>query len=159
MDFFQAQDDARRNTWRLALLFGAAVLTLIVLTNVLVAVVALWATTPSTASLGLSADPVGYVLGATSWESWLFISLGVVGVVAAASLYKYVAVSGGGRTIAEALGGRPLQPSSSDLGERRLLNVVEEMAIASGTPVPPVYLIPEYPRRRREPMPHRWPPW
>ena len=45
--------------------------------------------------------------------------------------------------IAEALGGRLLNINSDDADERKLLNVVQEMAIASGTPVPPVYLIDE----------------
>ena len=40
------------------------------------------------------------------------------------------------------MGGRPVDPNSADPAERKLLNVVEEMALASGTPVPPVYLLP-----------------
>jgi Zn-dependent protease with chaperone function len=43
------------------------------------------------------------------------------------------------------LGGRRLLPNTTDLNERRLLNVVEEMAIASGTPVPPVYVMDQEP--------------
>ena len=39
------------------------------------------------------------------------------------------------------MGGRPLSPQTTDPDERKILNVVEEMAIASGTPVPPVYLL------------------
>ena len=51
------------------------------------------------------------------------------------------ALSGGGHTVAELLGGRLLHPDQASPDERRLLNVVEEMAIASGLPVPPVYLL------------------
>jgi Zn-dependent protease with chaperone function len=43
--------------------------------------------------------------------------------------------------VAELLDGRPIDPNTTDPDERRVLNVVEEMAIASGTPVPPVYLL------------------
>ena len=39
------------------------------------------------------------------------------------------------------MGGRLLHPQTTDLNERKILNVVEEMAIAAGTPVPPVYLL------------------
>ena len=43
--------------------------------------------------------------------------------------------------VAAAMGGRQVDPASGDPDERRALNVVEEMAIASGMPVPPVYVI------------------
>ncbi len=72
----------------------------------------------------------------TAW-----IALGVVGVVALGCLYKWLQLGSGGKAVAEALGGSPIDPSSSDPLERKALNVVEEMAIASGNPVPPVYLI------------------
>src|SRR5690606_28960854 len=58
-----------------------------------------------------------------------------------AAFIKYMALRGGGRKVAESLGGRRVSPHTQDLNERRLLNVVEEMAIASGVPVPPVYLL------------------
>jgi Zn-dependent protease with chaperone function len=144
VNFFQAQDTARRKTWQLAALFAAAVLSLIVLTNLLIAAVFLlggsyastdYATTQPQSLLELFANmPTQY---------WLVISAGVVGVVTVASLYKYLTVSGGGRTIAEALGGQLIHQSSGDQKQRRALNVVEEMAIAAGVPVPPVYLIDE----------------
>ena len=60
-----------------------------------------------------------------------------------ASLVKYLQFSGGGATVARSLGGEPIHPNSQDLAHRRALNVVEEMAIASGMPVPTVYLIKE----------------
>ncbi|MGD8417574.1 MAG: peptidase M48 Ste24p, partial [Pseudomonadales bacterium] len=104
MNFFQAQDDARRKTLRLALLFGAAVLSLILLTNLLVAVVYVWTShyaRPENMNLtGL--------LTALPTDAWVFISIGVIGVVSVASLYKYLMVRGGGRTVAESLGGRLL---------------------------------------------------
>ena len=137
MDFFGAQDGARRKTWQLALLFTAAVVVLIVLTNLLVAVVYAW-----TANGGQVADPDA-LLRSLPMEYWLWISVGVLGMVGLASLYKYLQVRGGGRAVAESLGGRLVNQSTQDLAERRLLNVVEEMAIASAIPVPPVYVIDE----------------
>ena len=60
------------------------------------------------------------------------------------TLYKVIALrSGGGIGVAESVGGNRCYPNTGSLHERRLLNVVEEMAIASGTPVPPVYILDE----------------
>ncbi len=136
MNFFQAQDTARRKTWQLAGMFGAAIITLIILTNLLVAF-----------AFGFTGTQAGMTfeqsLAAMPADSWLFISLGVIGVVGAASAFKYLTLQAGGRTIAEALGGSLIHQNTQDPKQRRLLNVVEEMAIASGVSVPPVYLIPE----------------
>ena len=139
MDFFGAQDNARRKTWQLAALFGAAVVSLVVLTNLLVGAVYLWTARPGAiGGIDFSAS-----LGDLPASTWVMISLGVVVVVGLASGYKYLRVRGGGRTVAESLGGRLIPPSATDPRERRLLNVVEEMAIASGTRVPPVYVVDE----------------
>jgi len=62
-------------------------------------------------------------------------------VIFGGSAYKTMALSSGGTVVAESLGGRLISQGTSDLHERKALNVVEEMAIASGTPVPPVYLL------------------
>ncbi len=136
MDYVQAQDNARRKTWRLVLLFCAAVVGLILLTNLLVAVV-----------VGLHSSHLYPSMGEMLRHSFnahgLAISTIVVLMVAGASAYKYIALSAGGRTIAEALGGRQIPASTQVLEERRLLNLVEEMALAAGMPVPPVYLLPE----------------
>lgn len=140
MNFFRAQDDAKRKTWRLAFLFAAAVGSLIILTNLLLMGVYRWTTdlnvaTSPDATAAFSNVPV---------EQWLIVTAVVIAVVGIASLFKYLVIRDGGKTIAEALGGRLLRNSSTDPAERRLLNVVEEMAIASGVAVPPVYLIPEH---------------
>lgn len=66
-------------------------------------------------------------------------------VVGGGSMVRTIQLSfGGGKLVAESMGGRLLQRSAiQDPRERRLLNIVEEMALASGIPVPPVYLIDE----------------
>ncbi|WP_146445286.1 M48 family metalloprotease [Botrimarina colliarenosi] len=68
---------------------------------------------------------------------------GALALIGGGSLFKVGALRlGGGRGVAEGLGGRRLvRDTTTDPAERRLLNVVDEMAIASGTPAPPVYLI------------------
>ena len=57
------------------------------------------------------------------------------------SAYKVLDLWGGGPVVAEHLGGRRLNFDTTVPTERQLLNVVEEMAIASGTATPPVYLL------------------
>jgi Zn-dependent protease with chaperone function len=49
---------------------------------------------------------------------------------------------GGGPWVAGVLGGKRVDPATTDAAQRRLLHVVEEMAIASGVPVPDVYVLP-----------------
>ena len=137
MDFFSAQDSARRRTWLLVLLFSLAVLGLIVLTNLLVGGVIAWF-----GSYGEVAS-LEEAVTRLPMEHWAAISAGVLLIVSGACLYKYLAVSAGGRAIAELAGGREINSSTNDAAERQLLNVVAEMAIASGIPVPPVYLIDE----------------
>jgi Zn-dependent protease with chaperone function len=66
-------------------------------------------------------------------------------VVGLASLYKWSQYSSGGSAVAEGVGARRIDPRTADLSERRLLNVVEEMAIAAGIPVPAVFLLEDEP--------------
>jgi Zn-dependent protease with chaperone function len=72
---------------------------------------------------------------------WLWVSLGVVGVVLVGSVRSYFQLSGGGKAVAQMVGARRLKMSSSDPHERQFVNVVEEMSIASGTPVPVLYVM------------------
>lgn len=139
MDFFKAQDQARKKTGRLVLLFGAAVVTLVVLTNALVAVVVMLTTQTSVTLY----EGIGTTLATIPAHIWLSVTVGVVATIAIACGFKYLRLRDGGKAIAEALGGSPIPGTTRDRKQRRLLNVVEEMAIASGLPVPPVYLIPE----------------
>ena len=82
------------------------------------------------------------------WRTFAAVSVGVGVVVLAGSLYKILALSGGGRVVAEALGGQLIPQDTQDPNQRKLLNVVQEMAIASGTPAPPVYVLADEPDRR-----------
>jgi Zn-dependent protease with chaperone function/uncharacterized tellurite resistance protein B-like protein len=54
-----------------------------------------------------------------------------------------MALARGGSAVSEMMGARPVSPNATDPDERKLLNVVEEMAIASGVPVPQVYVMDE----------------
>ena len=136
MNFFESQDTARRNTGKLILLFSLAIFSLIIVTNLLVMVVFGFA--------GSGIDSVSTTQAITfNWETFLWVGVAVTSVVLLGSLYKISALSGGGARVAEMMNGRLLVQGTQDLQERKILNVVEEMALASGTPVPPVYLMEE----------------
>ncbi|MGV8893210.1 MAG: M48 family metallopeptidase [Burkholderiaceae bacterium] len=72
---------------------------------------------------------------------FLYVVIGTLGVVVLGSLYKTAALAKGGSAVAESLGGRLVNPNTTDPDEQQLRNVIEEMAIASGVPVPEVYVL------------------
>lgn len=135
MDFFQSQDDARKKTFRLVLLFILAVISLVVLTNIIIMMTLGYLQT-ETLSINLN-------MSASDWKLSGFISAVVIIIISGASLTKMASLSSGGEQVAEMLGGQLLTSVDADSKQRVLLNVVAEMAIASGTPVPPVYFIEE----------------
>lgn len=139
MNFFQHQETARRNTWRLIGLFVVAVAALIVMTNLLVALV-----------LGLLGSGAADSYQAAqqfnqpfNWARFWQIALFVAGTIGLVMLFKWLQLRSGGRVVAERLGGTAISFDTQDHKQRQLLNVIEEMAIAAGLPVPPVYLLPE----------------
>ncbi|WP_439133206.1 M48 family metallopeptidase [Pseudomaricurvus sp.] len=146
MNFFEHQDQARKNTTRLIVLFGMAILSLIAITTAFVAGFLYFFDVQNQkrhAPLQQIDGGVTGIMQIVSWDLVGGIAAVVLCVVAIGSLYKLMQLSGGGEKVAESLGGRRLQPNTADADERKLLNVVEEMAIASGTPVPPVFLLDE----------------
>lgn len=139
MRFFEHQEKARNSTFRLLVLFGLGVFALIFSIDGILLL-----------GLGYSESQNG--MGGANWGKILetyFPALALVAafigfVIGSASLYRLSQLSsGGGASVAESLGGRLLQQETRDPVERKILNIVEEMAIASGVPVPPVYLMDE----------------
>lgn len=135
MDFFEAQARARNRTNRLVLLFVAAVLGTIG-AGYLAALFIHGSMVRQEASFGAT-SPWLY------WNADLFIPVALitVAVVGVASLIKWTQMRAGGAAIAASVGGRAINPQTTDLHERRLLNIVEEMAIASGVPIPAVFVL------------------
>ena len=117
MNFFEHQAQARRNSGRLVLLFALAVLAIVLMVDVLV-----WVGT-------------GSVRGVL-WSSVL--TLAVIGL---ASLYRISSLRGGGEVVALQMGGTEVPADTRDPALRRLRNVVEEIAIASGVPMPRLYVL------------------
>lgn len=141
MNFFEQQERAKRNTSKLVVLMCLAVISLVAISSVAVAAIL--------ALLGQRDPNAPVTAGAwftqmttlLDWHLVGTISMLVIGVVAAGSLFKHFQLRSGGKAVAESLNGRPIDPGTSDLEEQKILNVVEEMAIASGISVPPVYVM------------------
>lgn len=130
MNFFQHQEHARRQTRTLVILFALAVVAIVAAVNVATALVWSWTTT-------------GYVLGMRDYPRGFFATNTVItlALIAGGTLIEMFNLHDGGDAVARMAGGRPVSPSTTDLQERRLLNVVEEMALASGIACPRVYLL------------------
>lgn len=149
MDFFERQEKARRNTKLLVVYFVAGV-SLLILVVYLVAAVAFTAAGSRSKNRHQrynTYDNYNTQLEAngqpTLWNPKLFcgVAIGTLVVIAIGSLFKTIELAQGGVAVSTMMGGRLVNPNSTDLDERKLLNVVEEMALASGVPVPQVYVM------------------
>ena len=136
MDFFEHQDAARQSSKKLVWLFALAV-----------SVIALLVAAIAGGTVLLIAAKQGYGLSAESvsrlplWESCGLAVAATLGAIALGSLYKTSQLAGGGSAVARSVGAAAIDTDTTDPYERRLLNVVEEVAIAAGCPVPQVYLM------------------
>jgi Zn-dependent protease with chaperone function len=150
MDFFAQQDEARRASRRLVLWYVLSALFVIACFNLAAAlayaVLALYGALPLAGGeilvwrglLSTYLHALLHVPGAFH----LWVSAIVGAVVAGVSAWRIWQLSEGGLAVARMLGARYLERGRASAPETRLLNVVEEMAIASGIAVPPVYLLP-----------------
>lgn len=131
MNFFDHQDTARQRTGLLVFLFSLAVVTITGLVSVL--------------SIGIYYGVTGEHFDQETALTYVLLCFaGVLLVVAISSMVRLSALtSNGGRGVAESIGGKLISSNTLDAKHRQLLNVVEEMAIASGIPVPPVYVMQE----------------
>lgn len=136
-NFFEHQDDAKQASRRLVVLFVVALIGIVAIlyfSGILLA-------SAMSASEQL-ADP-----GIQWWNPQMLgcVALITIGGIGGASLIRIHGLRGGGSAVAEGLGGRVVEPTTQDLHERQLVNIVEEMAIASGVPVPSVYVLDDEP--------------
>lgn len=135
MNFFKLQEQARQSTAKLVFMFSLAVLSLVILTNLL----AMFAF-GYVDSQQLTADNFQQQF---DWETFLLIGSAVLVTILFGSLYKINSLAGGGAEVAEMMGAELIIDGSGDVNKQKILNIVEEMAIASGSPVPPVYMLHE----------------
>ena len=132
MDFFASQDAARKKTSLLLFYFGLAVLFIIIAVYLVIVFFFVY-----------QGSKTGQPSPTQIWNLELFgsVTVATLLVVICGSLYKISILRSGGTSVAEMLGGKLIPVSTNDFLEKRLLNIVAEMAIASGVPVPPVYLM------------------
>lgn len=130
MNFFAAQDQARRTTRRL--IFAYVIATLIIVLGVTALVGFAVFGSSQSGHIYSSAEIVPVLLG-TAIVTTLFL-LG-------SSIYKTSVLSAGGGRVAADMGGTLVPTDVQDPLRRRLRNVVEEMAIASGVPVPEIFVL------------------
>jgi len=132
VNFFEYQQKARSRTKLLVFLFILAVLG--VGTGIYFAIM-------------LVANPEAfqseYAEEVSWWDPELFVIVvgSTLAFIGLASLFRIATLAQGGGAVARMLGGRQVEPNTSDIKEKTLYNVVEEMAIAAGLPVPEVYVL------------------
>lgn len=133
MDFFSHQAHARGRTRKLVIGFALAVVAVVFAINTLVVFALELADVrdPEAAGGIYARHPVALVL----------TSIMIVVVMGIASLYKIGRLRGGGGVVARDLGGTLVSSDNTNPAYRRLRNVVEEIAIASGVPVPEIYVL------------------
>src|SRR5881396_359161 len=134
MDFFEQQHRARRHTWLMLLLFVLAVAAIVAAFDLVCAVVYIWLFDVQIlySSNLLQQVPRSVYLWST------LATLLVIGWGTASRLYQ---LSSGGVAVADLIGARHVKRDTGEPAERRLLNVVEEMALASGITVPLVFVM------------------
>ena len=134
MDFFDQEAHAKKRTRLLVLLFGLAVFASIVLTYLILAFpIRLFSIALATST----------TLFQFLWDARLafWVTLGALVSITLGCLYKMRLLSGGGPAVAELLGGRKIDDNPADLNEKKLRNIVEEMAVASQMAVPEIYVL------------------
>jgi len=157
VDFFGEQERAQRQTRWLIVLFGIAVLVVVFLIYLVIASLIYIFRHPLFSEAWW--NPMNFIIGIFFFfaealfrpiHTWKLIwdpqilpwtAAGTLLPIIAGCLYKLRVLSAGGPAVAELLGGRRVEPATSDPDERRLCNVVSEMAIASAMPQPEIYVL------------------
>jgi Zn-dependent protease with chaperone function len=136
MNFFEHQDRARKQTRWLIFVFILAVVVIVAAINlILLLVMGVTSYDPSQAPL-----PASEIVKANI-PLLAGGAIACVAVIGLASLFKTASLRSGGGQVARQLGGTLIGSDTRDANRRRLRNVVEEIALASGVPVPEVYVL------------------
>ncbi|HEY8586415.1 MAG TPA: M48 family metallopeptidase [Rhodanobacter sp.] len=132
MDFFAQQARVRGSSRRLVMLFVLAVVAIVAAIDVVV-----WFT--------LGHHPVDGEPAASNVPLLLASSAAVMAGIGLSSLFRIMSLSAGGKAVAESVGAVVVPTDTRDPQLRRLRNVIEEVAIAAGVPVPDIYLMADEP--------------
>jgi len=130
MNFFEHQAQAHKESKKLLFLFALAVIAIVLAVNFTLALLWIW----------MKGQPLA---GAHLYPRFFFLTnTGVVLLfIGGGTLFEMSRLKDGGDAVARMAGGRLVSPDSRELQERRLLNIVEEMALASGIACPRVYVM------------------
>ena len=138
MNFFESQDRARGETKKLIFLFIIAVLA----TAVVVAI--------ALSALFFYNDPVGkdevnvFILTRVMQSEWTYYIFIIVAIfIFITSFIKILLMGKGGEYIAMMAGAQPVLPDTNDPLEKKYVNIVQEMSLAAGIPVPKIYIMKE----------------
>lgn len=129
MNFFEHQARAKRRTSLLVLYFSLAVLLTAMAVNLVCLLAMNWMVRPTPASEWFTSAPAAWIAGATLL------------IITGGSALRFWQLRDGGAALADMLGARRIEPGSNTSAERQLINIVEEMAIASGIPVPELFVL------------------
>lgn len=136
MNFFEQQDQARKQSRWLIIVFIVAVLVIVAAIDLLILLVAGVSSIETEGvppfSPQLFADNLSLLTGG---------AIATLLVISLASLFKTMGLRAGGGKVARELGGNLVESAPRDARLRRLRNVVEEIALASGVPVPEIYVL------------------
>jgi Zn-dependent protease with chaperone function len=140
MDFFEQQARAHRKTKWLVIYFTLAVAAMIAAIYIAAMLIFSGVQANQHRNYFESEQPQFFI-----WNSRIFfgVAIATLAIVGIGSIYKTSSLVGGGSAVSESMGGRLIASSTTDPDERKLLNVVEEMSIASGVPMPQVYVMDE----------------
>jgi Zn-dependent protease with chaperone function len=130
MDFYNRQDRARKKTRILLSYFAAAIVLLVAAINTIV--FGIYRITGSEATI------------LSHWlrkPYWIYVTGGTLLFILAGTLLRMFQLRKGGSAVARMVGARRVTHATAALNEQRLVNVVEEMAIASGMPVPNIFIM------------------
>jgi len=137
VDFFARQAASRRQSRWMVFLFVLAVIAIVIAIDLVVVTTVAILTVQDDGGLLASQD-----FSLTRFPLViLFSTIVVLGTIGFSSLARTVSLAAGGSKVAEQLGGTRVGADTADPLRQRLRNVVEEMAIASGVPVPQVYVL------------------
>ena len=128
MNFFALQEKARQSSRRMVVLFSLAVIVIVIAVDAVAVLV----------GFGRRMSDTGVVL---DYPRLALVSLGVMAVIGLASLFRTMSLRDGGSAVARGMGATPVTPDTTNPAWRRLRNVIEEIAIASGVPVPEIYIM------------------
>ncbi len=143
MNFFERQHLSKRNTRKLVFLF-CVVMVIISFTNHFVISIVCGSVMTNLESGWLDGERVGWMGFILHYllnlKNALIITICTAAIIILLAVYKYYQLREGGVAVAEMMGGRRVDAATQDIHERKLMNVVEEMSIASSVPVPAVYI-------------------